>query len=427
MLLLFLHMVVVYFIFARSKFLQVEGWPSWIMPCILFLKVWGGYFVARYYLSTYQGGDIQGYLNDANQFYKLFISSPGDFFKVMLGMEVDEKKLQPFFSQLAAWFSNGYAVQYNDARSVVRFHSFIRLVSNGNEWIHLIWSNVFCVGGMVALLRFFNHGSAPVGMIGASVGLIFFLPNVFVWSSSILKEPLLVFALGMTLRSFQIWTDQRNFKKGMTLLFFVVCFLLVKSFWLLALLPGLMVWAWRPHMKHVFKTMLATYAVALLVILIVGEYVLSVNVPDLLFGQQRNMWRYVVYLNSGSLIHPLSFAPTPVSFLKHIPEAFCTGMFQPWPWQLAKWFYFPIQLENMVIPVLLCWVIIRNKVWEMNWSKASVVALFAGVIIVVVSAFTTPVIGSLIRYRMPGMLLMVMALMPYLFPVNRKTTGIASN
>ncbi|MBK7964903.1 MAG: hypothetical protein IPK10_06215 [Bacteroidetes bacterium] len=151
------------------------------------------------------------------------------------------------------------------------------------------------------------------------------------------------------------------------------------------------------------------------------------NLPDLIFGQQRNMWRFVVYMHSGSIIQPISFAPNPISFVSHLPEAFCYGMFQPWPWQLSKWFYFPLGLENFVLPVLIAILVYKINSQTLPIRPALMLALLAGITIVVISAFTTPVIGSLIRYRMPGLLLMVLAVMAYLFSMRGNSLNKPTN
>ncbi len=189
----------------------------------------------------------------------------------------------------------------------------------------------------------------------------------------------------------------------------------------------MLIWFLMPNMKKGVIAFSLSYVVSLLLVLIVGEFVLPLNLPDLLFGQQRNMWRFVVYMNSGSMIPPLSFAPSPISFLSHLPEAFCYGMFQPWPWQISKWYYFPLTLENFVFPAMVAIIIYKIRSQMLTVHPALMLSLLAGITIVVISAYTTPVIGSLIRYRMPGLMLMVLSALVYLFSVMRKSSENPSN
>ncbi|MBK7964902.1 MAG: hypothetical protein IPK10_06210 [Bacteroidetes bacterium] len=261
-----------FWILARSKFLKLDGLSNSWMSLVLILKVVGGYCVGRYYLTTYQGGDIHGFLSDANQFFVLFLKSPMDFFKLIGGVEVESELVQEFYTHLTSWFSSGYSIYYNDTRSVIRFHALIRLFSNGNEWIHLLWSNVLCVAGMVALIQFISFKNKESLIFNRWALLILFLPNVFICSSAILKEPLLIFAMGMTLKYFQQWNYNRNLSNALCLMFFILCFFLVKSFWLLAFLPGLLIWFLLPNMKNAMITLSLSYGISLLLVLVVGEF-----------------------------------------------------------------------------------------------------------------------------------------------------------
>jgi len=78
---------------------------------------------------------------------------------------------------------------------------------------------------------------------------------------------------------------------------------------------------------------------------------------------------------------------------------------------LAKWFYFPLFLENLMFPFVWMVVFWKMKTTSLKINPPIIIAFIAGFIIVLISAYTTPVIGTLIRYRMPGLLLMILALL----------------
>ena len=81
----------------------------------------------------------------------------------------------------------------------------------------------------------------------------------------------------------------------------------------------------------------------------------------------------------------------------------------------------PMFFESMVVSVLL---LIALIVWVRSRKGNAFVACFAliaGAAILVVSGLTTPVLGSLVRYRMPGLLLMVLAAMQIIAGCYRNT------
>lgn len=395
----------------KTSFLREKGIPAGVLPFILACKVAGGFLIARYYLQTYKGGDIHGYLADTATLHEFFWSHPLDFFKLIFGIYDESPEALGIIDKLKIWHDSGYSAVYNDARTVIRFHALLSIFSGGSEWVHLLWSNVLALTGTVALLRFFFRGRDETVEIPRYAYLIFFLPNVFIWSSAILKEPLLLFSMGMTLRYFQLWNYQRTWKYFGLLILFTFCFLLIKSFWLIAFLPGFFIWMMAPDMKNPFLKIAASYALLLTVVLMIGPYFSAINIPALLYGQQLNMWRFAVFMKSGSLVHPVAFAPSAISFLKHIPDAFAFALFQPWPSQLIKWYHFPLFLENLFVPVLFFRALYFALKVKPGLSVEVILACLVGSIIVVVCGFTTPVIGSLIRYRMPGLILLMLALL----------------
>ncbi len=408
---LVLHVLLLSLVFIRSPWFKVKGIPLWYVPAILFLKVLAGYAIARYYERVYHGGDIQGYLADAATLHGFFSAHPVAFFKLIFGIDEIGGGTAKVVSQLKIWHNSGYSSQYNDARTVIRFHALLAIFSGDNEWVHLIWSNVLSIAGCLTLLRFvFSSGQTEV-CIPRVVFLIFFFPDLFIWSSAILKEPLLLFSMGMTLRYFQRWIYFRRKKELFLLLVYTGCFLLIKSFWLLAFLPGMLVWMISPRLKRPVLTFSFTYIFLLIVVFIAGKISPAFDLPSLLFGQQLNFWRYAVFMKSGSLIHPLPFAPVFSSFLWHIPGAFAYAAFQPW--QIERWVHLPLLLENLIFPMLFIRCILVFLKYRSLPAAEIVLCFLAGGIMMVVCGFTTPVIGSLIRYRMPGLLLLLLACFQY--------------
>jgi hypothetical protein len=194
-------------------------------------------------------------------------------------------------------------------------------------------------------------------------------------------------------------------------LFSLFLFLLIKPFWLMALVPGFIGWAAFRQKQNAVLAIVASYVLVLLLAMVVGLISSDYHLPSLLFGEQRNMWRFSVFGGAGSLIEPVGFAPTWLSLFKHVPETFVLTMIQPLPASWDDWESLFLFSENILFPVLVILMLLRRDVLFRLWSSpALVLAICTGFIIVLVSGFTTPVAGTLIRYRWPGLLLLLMAL-----------------
>lgn len=407
MLLLLVHVFFCMLLLRCMKWFRQFDLPFYVWPLILLIKVLIGFFMAQYYMDRYQGGDMHAYLHDAAAFQGLYQSSPIDFWKIISGCYTEGESFGGFFTGLKIWFDSGFGDSFNDARTVVRFHAVLGLVSGQNEWVHLLWSNFLSMVGVVALIHFAAGGKVQKSWLPL---LVFFIPNVLIWSSLILKESLLLFALGGSLVSFSRLRQEISVRNAMVLFFFLICFLLVKSFWLMLLLPafayGLVV---RKENQKVVG-LLFTYLAIAVFVLILGTIFPFFDVPAQLYAQQRNMWKFAVYMHAGSLMEPVGFAPSPWSLIRHFPDAFYKGCMTPLPSGQPGLFAAMLVAENFLLPFLLVRYLLRRKQVLVEPAFPLVVCVLLGVGIVLISAFTTPVLGSLIRYRMPGMLCLIVSL-----------------
>lgn len=413
-----LNLVIITLLLARWNVLQLKSLPRAAVPLLFVLKVITGYLLSQYYLRVYQGGDMHGYLSDADTLYRYSLSDISGFLKVLVGIEEPSTDVA---TGLRSWFGSGYDNRYHDARTVIRFHTLVRFISGGNEWVHLLWSNLAALLGYVMLLRFFFdrelQESRRYGMLVLFPAL---LPNVMLWSSSVLKEPLLLLAMGGTFYSLNKVILTRKPPQYIYLILFVSLFSMVKSFWLVLLLPGLAAYVCAYGRKNTALYFFFAYAIALVLAGAAGILKPEYHVPELLYGEQRKMWRFSVFMQSGSLIHPLSFAPQWSSLLLRTPMALAYGLFQPFPANIRGLSYLPTLLENMVLPSLVLILLFKGRIMHLKGSFPQFwLAFWGGLGIVAVSAFTTPVLGSLVRYRMPGLELLVMGVLLLLFRSRR--------
>jgi hypothetical protein len=413
-----LNLVIITLLLARWSALQIKSLPRAAVPLLFVLKVIAGYLLSQFYLRVYQGGDMHGYLSDAETLYRYSLSDKTGFIKVFAGVEEPSSDVA---ARLKSWFGSGYDNRHHDARTVIRFHTLVRFISGGNEWVHLLWSNLAALLGYIMLLRFFFDRELKES--GRFLILLLFpalLPNVLLWSSSVLKEPLLMLAMGGTFYSLKSMMLTKKLPQFVILLLFVFLFSMVKSFWLVLLLPALAAYAYSFGRKNSSLSFFFAYAIALVLAISAGMLIPEYHVPGLLYGEQRNMWRFSVFMQSGSLIHPLPFAPQWSSVLIRTPMALANGLFQPFPANIRGLSYLPTLLENMVLPCLLLMLLFKGRIMRLRGAFPQFwLAFWGGLGIVAVSAFTTPVLGSLVRYRMPGLLLLVMGVLLLLFRSRR--------
>ena len=118
----------------------------------------------------------------------------------------------------------------NDNQTIIRFNALIQFFSFGNYQIHNILFNLLSFTGLLAIWKFFKTKfEVKKWMLLLS---LFLFPTVLLWTSGVLKESILIFALGFFLYfffvkakpifasytetgfiTFQDWFQHQHFKK----------------------------------------------------------------------------------------------------------------------------------------------------------------------------------------------------------------------
>lgn len=403
-----LHLLLVlwlwWYFFYRRESVQTSS----VLLALLVLKVAVGYGVTLYYQTTYGGGDMIGYFKDAQLLHTLFRQDPVGFFRLIFTGAASGEAVQSALRNTTAWYDSVYRIGYNDAQTVIRFHALWMLCSGGALVVHLLWSNVCCLLGMWWMMDTLLPKRAGTGNLPLLSWTLLLLPNVLLWSSPVMKEPLLLFALGALIRTLWRYTTAPSVRNGLLLLAALLCFLLIKNFWLLLLLPGILTLVFRPVVVYRSIGVLAGYAVAGCCAVLAGLLNPAFHLPSLLYGQQMNTWRFAIFEQAGSLLTPVPFAPVWWSLLRHLPEAFLQALGWPIPTAPLSWMQWPVLGENLLVVVLLVCALFKMIRYRMEPDGLRCLLLIGGAGILVVSALTTPVLGTLIRFKMPGVFLLVL-------------------
>jgi hypothetical protein len=421
-----LHILFVAFLILKFRKIQPEGIHAFYALLYFVLKCFCGFAVLYVFQKFYKQGDTIGYFKEAGFIYNEFLKDPFQLLKALFGADHNG-----VLKNLELWNNWTYNPVYNDNRTLILINVLIRFISFGQISVHIIWINFIAYLGLVWLYDCFIAGSesrsslslrnfslklSAIKPVHLLVFIPFFLPNVLVWGSALLKEPLVLFALGGLLRSTQLLLQKYSLKN---LTWFVISFLffmMIKPYLLLILFPGIISLAACKIIKNskpVFL-FLSVYLFGLAFLLITGNYFPAINLPAYLFGQQLSFIRNAIFSGASSFVFPVLFAPSPISFLKHIPEAISFCFLRPWPWELTHWWTYPLALDSFIVFVIFVYQLIKGKLKFLFNSPTALLALSTAIILFIFLGYTVPVMGNLLRYKMPGMLLLCLVfVMPF--------------
>ncbi|MFI5150264.1 MAG: hypothetical protein ACHQRM_11075 [Bacteroidia bacterium] len=111
---------------------------------------------------------------------------------------------------------------------------------------------------------------------------------------------------------------------------------------------------------------------------------------------------------SGSLISIRPLEPTITSFLRNAPMALVNSLFRPFLNEAKGPLLLLSALETVAYSVFMILCIIYRKRSEIQWEWIWFCISFAGILFII-TGLTTPILGALVRYKVPGVPFLLLA------------------
>jgi len=187
----------------------------------------------------------------------------------------------------------------------------------------------------------------------------------------------------------------------------------MKAYILLAILPGAMAWLIVTYRN--FKQPRLTFVITLLVsafaALNIQHVFPGINFMETLSVKQQALLRLAYYTDSGSVIFVNPLDPNLMSFLRNWPEAILNASFRPWVTEADNAMQWFSALENLALALLSLACIIFYKQQDSPGKLAFLWFCLSFVIVLYsITGITTPILGTLVRYRMPALPFFVVAI-----------------
>lgn len=415
--LFFFWLVVLLFIIKAHSFFRIPELGKRFLSGVFVLKVAAGTVLAAlytYYYTDRSTADIYKYFDDSKYMTAALWSQPGDFFRMLLGFDNDNEYFNThYYNQMNNWFRSYESNLYNDSHTIIRINAVMRIFSLGSYPVHTLFACFFSLAGLVgiykAFVSFFKGKEQWLAIV------VFLIPSVLFWGSGVLKEAFLLCGLGLFFYSLmQILQTEMRLKNALFLVAGFVLLLYLKVYVLMALLPGLVAFIWIAKTKH--KYILLKYFVVLLVSAVLWVYFEKLfpqyHMLEILVQKQQDFNRLSESMNSGSLIPVFPLQADFISFLKASPFALFNVLFRPFPGESFSPFILMASLENLIFIVSILVAVFRFENITVEKSNLFIfLLLYVGLLFVLIG-WVTPVMGAIVRYKVPalpflGMLLLL--------------------
>jgi hypothetical protein len=460
--------IVFFLAFRYIKPLQINFINPWVTPITYTLKVLVGFSFIYIYTEVYGDGhlsaDAGAFMNESATLNQVFYDSPINYLRLLVDKGDTDLLTHQYLGETSHWASGAQAI-ISENRNIMRVHSLIHFFSFGNAIVHLL---VMCFLSLLGFKYLFEVLKERTQLNPTYLFLILLIfPSLLFWSSSILKEPIVLLGMGLFVRG--ILGKETLKKRWIIGILGALIILAFKSYILIAIIPAF-IFYWGYKLMPKFKII---SSLSLLVLITLGAVLVFPTKRDHvvhLFSRKqfdfknvgqgglhahtdscfyffegdqldeliiegdfvsidKEISAYKVQLGAMDKPRPIVLQPTgekwPIYFqnrrsdgyieltliddsfvqmIKNIPEALQNSLIRPFPNDPGSGIKYIAIVEMILLYLLFIYGIIkRRKINNEGWAIIISISIFV-LSLALIIGWITPVLGAIVRYRIPAFL-----------------------
>lgn len=395
------YLALLIWLVPKIPFFRQSGLSTLGLRLFFGLKAITGVGLILVYSYYYPPGsaDVFNYFEDGQILFSALTTEPLDYFRMVTGIGSDAPHLMYYYDQMSFWLKDFNYNLFNDNKTVIRFNALVMLFSFKNIYVHTYFMNLFSLAGLVGIFRFLHQ----IIRTSKSIALIVVVlpPSLLFWGSGLLKEGIVIFALGILLYAItKIINHPGKLSPYLALIFALALFSISKFYVLFAILPALISYFIARKTGKNWLSFVGIHLVLLALIFLLPTLGFP-DIPELISRKQNDFINYV-----NSLNHVGSYIESPMltsNFWDFIIQGFrglFITLFRPHPLEVHNMAMIPAAFENLLTLILIVTaLILRNKQIKI---RAFLFQVSFAVILFALAGMTTPVLGALVRYKIPA-------------------------
>jgi hypothetical protein len=316
-----------------------------------------------------------------------------------------------YYNKMNNWYRVYENSLYNDNRLIIRVNAILRIFSFGNYHVHSIILNFIAFIGSIGLARFFLHYVQSKWKVYVSV---FLVPSVVFWSSGILKESLLLFAMGMFCYFIYLLAIEKKLKFVIYLLLPFSLLILLKFYVFVAFFPAIIGW----YFCQTTKLKWLAYPMVFGGLTVVAV-VLGISNPDydfiaILVRKQHDFIQMAIAFKVNSAIQMNYLEENILSVIAAVPMGIINSLTRPWPNEIKNFLFIPAVLENLFLLFLIIFAVIQKRKSTITSFNFIVFCLLFTFLLYSIVGISTPILGALVRYKIPAMPFLTIAVLAFI-------------
>lgn len=250
----------IFILIALICIVLVRTRPAFILPgfsrntatTLFLVKVAAGFslwYVYTVYYPDRSYADIWKFYDDSSIIHEALRESPADYFSMLTGIGIDNRIEESYFMRMNHWHQPFESNLFNDSHTIIRFNALIRIFSFGNYHTHTLIMCLLSFLGLAAIYRWAYRIIPQWKRV--LLFTLFLLPSLVFWSSGVLKEGIMLFALGVFLEQFWKFLQDRKMIRVLWVVLTGALLAITKLYMLAFLAPAILLAVWL-HFKPGF-------------------------------------------------------------------------------------------------------------------------------------------------------------------------------
>ncbi len=375
----------------------------------LTLKILGAIALGIIYQFYYSGGDTYNFHTHGSRIiWQAIGDDPEIGLKILFSNDEFVQGAYKYISQIPF---------YQDRSSIVVIHvaTFFDLFTFSTySATAVIFSVLSFAGSWAMFLTFYQKYPLLHKQIAIAV---LFIPSVLFWGSGLLKDTLVLTALGFSVYCINMIFIRQRIRISSVVLLLISLYIIfsIKKFVLQAFIPSAILWIYFKNLSNLKSIALKILVAPVIVIVFlftsyysvikIGEGDARYSVEKLAATAQVTAYdiRYWTGQDAGSGYSLGELDGSFSSMLRLAPQAINVSLFRPYLWEVKNPLMLLSALEGLVLLVITLYVLIkRRKAVMQSFADPNVIFCFVFAIsfafAVGVSTFN---FGTLARYKIP--------------------------
>lgn len=393
------------------------------MPALL-VKLFGALVLGFIYQFYYSGGDTFNFHTIGSRVvYNALVEKPD----VGIALFFADSKIYPEGSYEYA--SKIYFFGDPSSYMVIRIATFFDLFTFSSYSATALCFAAFSFCGMWMLyMTFYKH--YPSLHLWLAIAC-FFIPSVFFWGSGLLKDTLIMGALGIL--TYEV--DRLFFRGKISVLHLVIMIIslvlifTIKKFILQAFVPAILVWIYLHYSSRIRSIVLKMMVIPVVFVLIgftsyyaverigAGDSRYSINRIGYTARETAHDILYYSGRDAGSGYYIGELDGTIRSMIALAPQAINVTLFRPYLWEVNNPLMLMAALESLLFLILVGFILYKRR-WSILKHLSNPDVNFCLIFTLIYAAavgVSTFNFGTLVRYKIPLMPFFAIALIIFYY------------